>query len=106
MPEVVEQNGETEAPATAPAATAVSPLEEVQKIIRKAQGAGSITAADLAEKLSILDLTPDDTDAVYQRLMSLGVEVVEDEDLTEEEEEEEKEQPAPDADEDRMRARR
>jgi RNA polymerase primary sigma factor len=82
------------------------PLEEIQKIIRKAQAAGSITAADLAEKLSVLEITTDDTDAVYQRLIELGIDVVEDEDIAEEAEEEEKERPAPDADEDRMRARR
>jgi RNA polymerase primary sigma factor len=108
MPEVVEQNGKGEsAVATAAAVTpTAATVDEVQKIIKRAQGSGAITAADLAEKLGVLDLTPDDTDAVYQRLVALGVDIVEDEDLAEEEEEEEKEQPAPDADEDRMRARR
>jgi hypothetical protein len=48
--------------------TATPPAQiEVEKIIRAAKAEGSITAADLAEKLSVLDLTPDDTDAVYQR---------------------------------------
>ena len=81
---------------------------EVERIIRSAKAEGSITAADLAEKLSVLTLTPDDTDAVYQRLVDLGVDVVEDEALVEEDEEEAEEpvQPAPDADEDRVRARR
>ena len=88
--------------------TEVSPAQaEVEKIIKAAKQEGSITAADLAEKLSVLDLTPDDTDAVYQRLVELNVEVVEDEVIAEEEEEEEEaEEPAPDADEDRVRARR
>ncbi|MEA2460332.1 MAG: polymerase primary sigma factor, partial [Actinomycetota bacterium] len=110
MPEVVEKKDETttspeEAVAAAPAAG--SPQEAVAKIIRTAQTAGNITAADLAEKLAPLDITPDETDAVYQRLLELGVDVVEEEDIAEEEEEEEKvETPAPDADEDRMRARR
>jgi RNA polymerase primary sigma factor len=107
MPKVVEQSGKGESSvATAAAVTpTAATVDEVQKIIKRAQGSGAITAADLAEKLGVLDLTPDDTDAVYQRLVALGVDIVEDEDLAEEEEEE-KEQPAPDADEDRMRARR
>jgi RNA polymerase primary sigma factor len=75
---------------------------EVENIIRAAQVEGSITAADLAEKLSVLDLTPDDTDAVYQRLVDSGVEVSEDEAIVEEEIEE----VATDVDEDRVRARR
>ncbi|MDQ3916176.1 MAG: RNA polymerase sigma factor [Actinomycetota bacterium] len=95
--------------AGAPAATLteVSPAQvEVDRITRAAKAEGSITAADLAEKLSTLDLTPDDTDAVYQRLIELGVEVVEDEVVEEEEEEDEPVVAAPDADEDRVRARR
>ncbi|MDQ4125040.1 MAG: hypothetical protein M3134_05505, partial [Actinomycetota bacterium] len=89
--------------------TDVTPAQlEVDKIIRGAKAEGSITAADLADKLSTLDLNPDDTDAVYQRLIDLGVDVVEDEVIEEEEEEEEAAEavPAPDADEDRVRARR
>ncbi|HET7483315.1 MAG TPA: RNA polymerase sigma factor [Actinomycetota bacterium] len=82
---------------------------EVERIIRAAQAEGSITAADLAEKLSVLDLTADETDAIYQRLVELNVDVVEEEGLAEEEEEEEEaeeERVAPDADEERVRARR
>jgi RNA polymerase primary sigma factor len=75
---------------------------EVENIIRAAQAEGSITAADLAEKLSVFDLTPDDTDSVYQRLVDSGVEVSEDEAIVEEEIEE----VATDVDEDRVRARR
>ena len=89
--------------------TQVAPAQiEVEKVIRAAKQEGSITAADLAEKLSVLDLTPDETDAVYLKLVSLNVDVVEDEAIVEEEEEEEAEpeQPAPDADEDRVRERR
>ena len=83
----------------------VSPSQqEVQIIVRAAQAEGSITAADLAEKLSVLDLTTDETDAVYQRLMELGVDVVEDESLREEEQPEE--DTGPDVDEERVRARR
>ncbi|HEX3326295.1 MAG TPA: RNA polymerase sigma factor RpoD [Actinomycetota bacterium] len=79
---------------------------EVDRIIRAAKAEGSVTAADLAEKLSVLDLTPDDTDAVYQRLMDLGVDVAEDEAIIAEEEEKEAKQEIPDPDEDRVRARR
>ena len=81
---------------------------EVEKIVRAAKAEGNITAADLAEKLSVLDLTPDDTDAVYQRLVELNVDIVEDEAIAEEDDEEEEaaQEPAPDADEDRVRARR
>jgi RNA polymerase primary sigma factor len=80
---------------------------EVERIVRAAKAEGSITAADLAEKLAPLTITPDDTDAIYQRLVDMGVEIVEDEALAEEDEEEaEPVQPAPDADEDRVRARK
>jgi RNA polymerase primary sigma factor len=75
---------------------------EVETIIRAAQAEGSITAADLAEKLSVLDLTPDETDLVYQRLVESGVEISEDEAIVEEELDE----VATDVDEDRVRARR
>ena len=78
---------------------------EVEAIVRGAQAEGSITAADLAEKLSVLDLTTDATDAVYQRLVELNVEVVEDESIREEGIAEEEEE-TPDAEEDRVRARR
>jgi RNA polymerase primary sigma factor len=90
--------------------TQVAPAQiEVERIIKEAKAEGSITAADLAEKLSVLDITPDETDAVYQRLVELGVDVAEDESIVEEDEEEESEAPeqaAPDVDEDRVRARR
>ncbi|HYI44661.1 MAG TPA: RNA polymerase sigma factor RpoD [Actinomycetota bacterium] len=94
--------------------TQLSPSQvEVAKILKEAKAEGSITAADLAEKLSVLDLTPEDTDAVYQRLVELGVDIAEDESIVEELEEEEEaeaegeaETPAPDADEERVKARR
>ncbi len=94
--------------------TQVVPAQvEIEKIVAAAKAEGTITAADLAEKLSVLDITPDETDAVYQQLMALGVEVVEDEAIVEEEEEEdeaeaeaEEVEAAPDVDEDRVRARR
>jgi RNA polymerase primary sigma factor len=98
---------EQEVPAS-PAAATITELTpsqtEVQKIVRGAKAEGSITTADLAEKLAVLDLTPDETDAVYQQLVELGVDVVEDEAVAEEEEEEE--EVVPDADEERVRARR
>ena len=91
-------------PSTANTMT-VDPTEvEVESIVRTAQGDGSVTAADLAEKLSVLDLTPDETDAVYKRLVDLGVEIIEDESLREEEEE--VEETPDDVDEERQRARR
>ena len=81
---------------------------EVERIVRAAQAEGTITAADLAEQLGPLDLNPDDTDEVYQRLVTSGVEIVEDETIREEEEEEEGEaaEPVVDEDEERVRARR
>ncbi|MGH2746379.1 MAG: RNA polymerase sigma factor RpoD [Actinomycetota bacterium] len=104
--EVTEQTGPApEAGASEQAATKQAQAQkEAERIIAAAQEEGSITAADLAEELSVLDLSPDDTDAVYQRLVELNVEIVEDESIREEgpEEEEEKE----DADEARRRARR
>jgi RNA polymerase primary sigma factor len=94
-----------ESPPSAAGTITVDPtVTEVETIIKAAQGDGSVTAADLAEKLSVLDLTPDETDAVYQRLVDLGVEIVEDEALTEEEEPEE--EPGPDVEEERRKARR
>jgi RNA polymerase primary sigma factor len=90
--------GEQSAAATI---TQASPSIEVQRIITDAQGEGSITAADLAEKLSVLDLNPDQTDAVYLRLVELGVDIVEDESIREETAVEEE---APE--EERVRARR
>jgi len=108
-PAPTEEKGAASAVAGA-TMTQVAPAQlEVEKVIRAAKQEGSITAADLAEKLSVLDLTPDETDAVYLKLVELHVDVVEDEAIVagdEEEEEAEPEQPAPDADEDRVRARR
>ena len=75
---------------------------EIQAIIKQAQSEGSITAADLAEKLSVLDVTTDATDAVYQRLVELGVEVAEDESILAEQ----PEALTVDVDEDRVRAQR
>jgi RNA polymerase primary sigma factor len=81
--------------------TQVTPAQtEIDRITKEAQTEGSITAADLAEKLAVLDITPDETDAVYQKLVELGVDVAEDEAIVAEETEEE----APE--EDRVRARR
>jgi ribosome-binding protein aMBF1 (putative translation factor) len=68
-----KQTGDT------PAATItdISPAQaEVDTIIQGARKEGSITNADLAEKLGVLDLNADETDAVYQRLVELGVDVV------------------------------
>ena len=96
-------------PSDSSVATQLSPSQlEIEKILREAKAEGTITAAELAEKLAVLtDLSPEETDAVYHRLVEAGVEVVEDETIVEEaEEEEEAEEPAPDVDEDRVRARR
>jgi RNA polymerase primary sigma factor len=94
-------------PSDSSVATQLSPSQlEIEKILREAKAEGSITAAELAEKLAVLtDLSPEETDAVYHRLVETGVEVVEDETIAEEAEEE-VEEPAPDVDEDRVRARR
>jgi RNA polymerase primary sigma factor len=100
-----------QAEATAGTITDVTPAQaEVEKIVKSAKADGSITAAELAEKLSVLDITPDETDAVYQRLVELGVDVVEDEALDEDDDDEpdeaEPDASGPDADEDRAKARR
>ncbi len=88
--------------------TANPTQEAVDKLIKGARKEGSITAADLAEKLAKLDLTPDETDGVYQRLVELGVDVAEDESIKEEaiEEDGAPEVSAEDADEARRRERR
>jgi RNA polymerase primary sigma factor len=102
--EIAASSTMTEANATMTEANATQ--LEVANIVRAARADGSITAADLAEKLSVLDLSPDDTDAVYQRLVDAGVEIVEDESIREEEEEAEDVPDTSDADEDRAKARR
>ena len=105
-PETTTAPEEAGVPITAPPAiSGAAALAEVDLIVKAAQKEGAITAADLAEKLAVLDLTPEQTDGIYQQLIDLGVDVVEDETIVEEEEEEE-EAPAPDADDDRMRARK
>jgi RNA polymerase primary sigma factor len=101
-PMTAEESGN--APPTGTIAELTPSQIEVESIIRAAQSEGTITAADLAEKLSVLDLTTDDTDAVYQRLVELNVEIVEDESIREEAQPVEEE--APDVDEDRVRARK
>ena len=91
------------APTSAPKAP---PADIIQKLVRSAQAAGTISAAELAEKLAVLDITPDENDEVYQRLVDLGVDVVEEDDIAEEEVEAPPPQPASDVDDDRVRARR
>ena len=78
---------------------------QVDKLIKEARKEGTITAAELAERLAKMELTTDETDAVYQRLVELGVDVAEDESIKEEAAEEEEES-AEDADEVRRRERR
>jgi RNA polymerase primary sigma factor len=92
----------------APAAiiTEVSPAQaEVESIIQTARKEGSITNADLAEKLAVLELSVDETDSVYQRLVEYGVDVVEDEAVIEDEEPAAEPEPAA-PEEDRVRARK
>ncbi len=108
-----EDNGSGEAVIEVKVPSSVVASEEIVKIVKAAQAEGSITAADLAEKLSVLDISIDETDAVYQQLVTLGVDVVEEtiaDDDDDEDEEEEGAEPvevaAPDVDEDRVRARR
>ncbi|MEA2447157.1 MAG: polymerase primary sigma factor [Actinomycetota bacterium] len=104
---MADEAQQTQANAASAVATQLSPAQtEIEKILKDAKAEGSITAADLAEKLSVLELTPEDPDIVYQRLVEMGVEVVEDETIVEELEEEEAEEPAPDPDEERVKARR
>ena len=79
---------------------------ELDNVMRSAQAEGQISAADLAERLSVLDLTPDDTDGFYQRLVEAGVDIVEDEGLVEEAEKPEEVAAPADDDEARRRARR
>ena len=112
-PKTVQPNNETVPPTPEPAKSSlgdgVAATEptgaadlEIQAIIKQAQSEGSITAAELAERLSVLDVTTDATDAVYQRLVELGVEVAEDEAILAEQPED----VTVDVDEDRVRAQR
>jgi RNA polymerase primary sigma factor len=87
--------------------TAEPTRAEVDAIVRWAVAEGTVTNADLAERLSVPDLTPDKEDAIYKHLLELGVEITEDEALVEEEAEEEEEAvQVEDADEQRRRERR
>jgi RNA polymerase primary sigma factor len=105
MPGEEENREQVSDPQPSAATMTLSPAQaEVEAIIAQAQADGSITAADLAERLSVLDLSADDTDAVYQRLVELGVEVAEDEAITEVEPA--PTEVAPDTDDDRVRARK
>ncbi|MDQ3783574.1 MAG: RNA polymerase sigma factor RpoD [Actinomycetota bacterium] len=80
---------------------------EVETILRNARAEGSITGADLAEKLSVLDLTPDATDLIYQRLIDMGVDILEEEGIVEEDEEpSDPVETTADVDEGRAKARR
>ena len=104
MPSEKQMDAPTRGEGTAANATMTDPSPaqvEVRGIIEAAQAEGSISAADLAEKLAVLDLSTDETDAIYQRLVELGVDIPEDEAVMKSPEEE-----APDADEERARARR
>ena len=77
---------------------------EVERVMRLARAEGNITAADLAEQLSTLDLSADETDAVYQRLVDMGVDIVEDEAITDVDDEPESDR-TPEPDEIRTRER-
>jgi RNA polymerase primary sigma factor len=100
-----QSNSEAPSDGMAKTITADPGSGEVERVVRAAQAEGSITAADLAEQLGPLDLSPDETDEVYQRLVTSGVEILEDESIREEEGDEAVE-PATDEDEERVRARR
>ena len=82
------------------------PAADIARIIASGQPGGEIQAAELAEALSTIDLTPDQTDAIYQRLVELDMEIIEDESIRQEAQEEDGEEPQPDPDEERRRARR
>ena len=98
--------GRSEAKKPAAETMTVDPTQaQVDKLIKEARKEGTITAAELAERLAKMELTTDETDAVYQRLVELGVDVAEDESIKEEVAEEEEES-AEDADEVRRRERR
>ncbi len=98
--------GRSEAKKPAAETMTVDPTQaQVDKLIKEARKEGTITAAELAERLAKMELTTDETDAVYQRLVELGVDVAEDESIKEEAAEEEEES-AEDADEVRRRERR
>jgi RNA polymerase primary sigma factor len=94
----------------APLIGGAAALEEIEKIVKTARREGSITAADLAEHLSVLEIDSDQADAVYQRLLDAGVDIVEEEDVHEEELEveadKEEEVVAPDAEVTRRKERR
>ncbi|MEO8322703.1 MAG: RNA polymerase sigma factor [Actinomycetota bacterium] len=98
--------GRSETKKSAAETMTVDPTQaQVDKLIKEARKEGTITAAELAERLAKMELTTDETDAVYQRLVELGVDVAEDESIKEEVAEEEEES-AEDADEVRRRERR
>jgi RNA polymerase primary sigma factor len=101
-PEMTQQAKDISAAVTA----TDDPAANIAQIIASGQPGGEIQAAELAEALSAIDLTPDQTDSIYQRLVELDIEIVEDESIRKEAEEEDGAEPQPDPDEERRRARR
>ena len=52
------------------------PVEGMQDLVRKGKEAGSLTYDDIGRALQGNDLTPEQIDAVYERLQDLGIEVM------------------------------
>jgi RNA polymerase primary sigma factor len=53
-------------------------IEEVETLVELGRGRGYVTAEDIAEVLSEVDLTTEQIEALYTRLLDLGIEVVDD----------------------------
>ena len=52
-----------------------APMDGMQELIRRGKEAGSLTYDDIGKALQGVDLTPEQIDAVYERLQDLGIEV-------------------------------
>src|SRR5450756_1579045 len=53
--------------------------EEVEHLVERGRERGYVTAEDIAEVLAEVDLTIDQIEAIYMRLLDLGVEVTDEE---------------------------
>ena len=52
--------------------------EEVEHLVERGRERGYVTAEDIAEILAEVDLTTDQIEAIYTRLLDLGIDVSED----------------------------
>ena len=53
-------------------------IEEVENLVELGRGRGFVTTEDIAEVLAEVDLTTEQIETIYTRLLDMGIEVVDD----------------------------